>query len=128
MTNWNEPTLADIAARMDQWAQSGLRVLDQIPQYLPVTVKAVTTAYQVTGFDRVITADATGGAFTVTLPSAVGRHGQQAITVKRVNGGGNAVTIASGGGTIDGATTQSLASQWAMMSFASDGKNWIRVS
>ena len=78
-------------------------------------------------FVRVVLADATGGAFTVTIPDAYGRMGQQPISVKRTNGGGNAVTVASAGGTIDGATTQSLATQYAAITVVSDGNQWLVI-
>ena len=110
---------------MGRWSDGGLRTLDQIPQALPYATKAVTTTYTVEPFVRVVLANATGGAFTVTLPNAYGKMGQQPIYVKRTNSGANAVTIASAGGTIDGASSQSLATQYATLPFVSDGTNWF---
>lgn len=102
--------------------------LDQTPAVIPMVVKSVTTTYAMQPFDRVVLADATGGAFTVTLPSAVGRHGQQALTVKRLNAGGNAVTVGSASGTIDGAATQPLAAQYASITVVSDGGQWVKIA
>lgn len=101
--------------------------LGQTPAVLAVAVKSVTTTYAMQPLDRVILADATSAPFTVTLPSAQGRHGQQALTVKRMNGGGNAVTIGAASGTIDGAATQSLGSQYAKLSMVSDGTQWLTI-
>lgn len=115
--------LLDIEAQMGRWSDAGLRTLDQIPQALPYATKAVTTTYTVEPFVRVVLADATGGAFTVTLPNAYGRMGQQPIFVKRTSAANN-ITVASAGGTIDGAATQTLASQYAVKGFVSDGTNW----
>lgn len=96
--------------------------------WLPFNTRSVTAAYSVSGFDKVVLADATGGAFTVTLPNAAFRKNQQPIIVKRLNAGGNAVTIGSAGGTIDGAATVSLAAQYSTKSFMSDGSNWHMIA
>ena len=126
----NERTLdlriLDIEEQMGRWSDAGLRTLDQIPQALPYATKAVTTTYTVEPFVRVVLANATGGAFTVTLPSAVARMGQQPIFIKRTSAANN-VTVASAGGTIDGAATQTLASQYAVQGYVSDGMNWWRI-
>jgi len=127
----NEPLInervLDLEQQVGTWRDGGLRTFDDTPAVIPWTTKAVTAAYTVEPFDRVILADATGGAFTVTLPNAYGRMGQQPISVKRMNAGGNAVTVGSAGGTIDGATTASLAAQYATKAFVSDGTNWMII-
>lgn len=97
--------------------------LDQTPAVIPYIVKSVTTTYSMQPFDRVVLADASAGGFTVTLPSAVGRHGQQPLTVKRTSAANN-VTVASAGGTIDGAATSTLASQYASITVVSNGTDW----
>jgi hypothetical protein len=48
--------------------------------------------------------------------------------VKRINGGGNAVTVdGSGSETIDGAANVSLSSQWDRITVISDNANWLRI-
>ena len=87
-----------------------------------------TTAYSLTATDSVILADATGGAFTVTLPTAVGCQGRQ-YTVKRTNSGSNNVTVgATSSQTIDGAATKALGAQWSTIAVVSDGANWQIVN
>lgn len=91
-------------------------------------VTEVDADYGMNEADRYILADATGAALTVTLPSAIGLKGQGAYTVKRINSGGNAVTVeGSGSETIDGAANVSLSSQWDRVSVISDNENWLRV-
>jgi hypothetical protein len=90
-------------------------------------VASTTTAYTATGSDSLILGNATSAAFTVTLPNASGRTGRL-YTVKKTDSSANAVTVATGGGTIDGASTQSLASQWAKLTVISDGTNWFVVA
>ncbi len=89
------------------------------------TATSVKTAnYTLTERDSVVLANATGGAITITLPSAVGYTGLQ-YTVKRINGGTNNVTVAtSDSQTIDGATTRTLSTQYETVTVVSDNANW----
>lgn len=84
----------------------------------------VTTTYAVKATDYFISADATGGAFTVTLPDVTASRGRELI-IKRMNGGSNAVTI---GGTVDGAANPTLASQYAHIRLFCDGSLWHDVT
>ena len=68
--------------------------------------------------------DATGAAFTVTLPAAATVSGAS-ISVKKTDSSGNAVTIdGNGAETIDGATTLALSTQYEAVTLWSDGSNW----
>lgn len=94
---------------------------------LATALVATAVAYTVLVTDSTVLADATGGAFNVTLPTAIGIKGRQYV-VKRMNGGGNNVTIAcTGGQTIDGAATVVLAAQYDRATVQSDGANWVRI-
>lgn len=89
-----------------------------------VTTAAKTAAYTLTSLDSFVTADASSAAFTVTLPTAVGIAGR-AFTIKRINGGSNAVTVATTSSqTIDGATTYTLGNPKSAVEMISDGANW----
>ena len=83
-----------------------------------------TANYTLTSTDNLILADATGGAITMTLPTAVGVTGR-IYQIKRINSGANAVTIATTAAqTIDGDTTQVLVVQNVNLSLISDSANW----
>lgn len=83
-------------------------------------VVAVVAAYTVTTTDCVILANATSGAYTVTLPThSVGRT----VIVKKVDSSTNAVTV-SGSGGIDGAGGYVLSVQWQAVTMVSDGTSW----
>ncbi len=83
-----------------------------------------TAAYTATDSDTVILCDATAGAFTVTLPTAVGRTGK-VFYIKKIDATANAVTIAGDGAeTIDGETTQSISTQYNALKLISDGSEW----
>lgn len=86
-----------------------------------------TGAYVTTLSDEVILADATAGAFTVTLASAVGLTGKH-YTIKRTSAANNVTVDPNGTQTIDGALTKVLGSQYAAIDIRSDGANWQIIS
>lgn len=90
---------------------------------LSASVVTKTDAYDIADADSTVFADASGGAFTLTLPTAVGRTGRLFL-IKRVNSGANAVTIDSDGGTIDGASVVVLSREGEFRIVQSDGTNW----
>jgi hypothetical protein len=112
---------------------------DALPMWLPVefhaiqraiapsTVSTVTANTTLTQSDGVALGDATAGAFTVTVPDAAVALGQ-VVTVKKIDASGNAVTIASAGGTIDGVTTVALAARWNSRTLVSNGTNWYIIA
>lgn len=71
---------------------------------------------------EIVLANATGGGFTITLPSAVSNT--NSYTVKKTDSSSNGVTIASSSGTIDGGSTAILYVQYAAITAISDGTNW----
>lgn len=86
------------------------------------------SAYTLTGTDQIITGDATGGAFNVTLPTAQGRNGQ-VYTVKKVDASANAVTVnTTASQTIDGRATYALGMEHKFVTVVSDGANWKIIS
>lgn len=92
--------------------------------------RRVTADTKVEHQDGIIGADATGGAITVTLYDPAQFPGRK-VTVKRLNAGANAVTIAApGAATIDGAASVNLTVQYQSYSLWSwkDGADsgwWI---
>ena len=91
-----------------------------------VDIKSVTTTYSTTAGDSVVLADPTGGAFTVTLKNPTLTLGK-IITIKKVDAGGNAITVDSDGGNIDGLATQSLSTAYAKGRYVSDGVNYWSI-
>ena len=90
------------------------------PRYATTTVTTTATISTAT-YTR---CNAGFGAFTVTLPTAVGITGRVYV-VKKIDSSGNAVTVdADGSETIDGAASYSLAVQWATVTVISNGTNW----
>jgi hypothetical protein len=85
---------------------------------------ARTTTYTATTSDYFI--DCTTGSFTVNLFTAVGNTGR--ILIIKNSGTGTITVDPNGSQTIDGATTQSLATQWSRVHIISDGANWKIIS
>lgn len=85
---------------------------------------AKTAAYTLTSVDDTVFVDATAGAVTVTLPTAVGIAGK-CYTVKKIDVSVNAVTVdGDGAETVDGAAGAGLPLQWNSVTVCSDGANW----
>ena len=87
---------------------------------------AKTSNYTLAATDQVIKADATGGAFNVTLPTAVGRNGQIYTIIKTDNSAFDVTVNTTASQTINGATTYPLSAQYQALNVVSDGSNWIR--
>jgi hypothetical protein len=83
-----------------------------------------TTTYSIAATDYTILGDTTGGAFTVTLPTAASITGRIYV-IKRTSASANNLTVGTTSSqTIDGATTKVLGSQYACIAVQSDGTNW----
>jgi hypothetical protein len=92
-----------------------------------LAIASKTAAYTALISDEIIIADASSAAFTITLPTAVGKTGQT-YTIKRINAGANAVTVGTTSSqNIDGAATYALSMQYKYVKVVSDGSHWIIV-
>ena len=90
--------------------------------FMPFSIK--TAAYTLTDLDRMILVDSTTAAFTLMLPSAVGRLGKH-YKIKKIATPLNTVTIdPNGTETIDGFTTWALRWDEEYIEIVSDGTNW----
>lgn len=89
-----------------------------------LTVTSKSATYTVTTSDQVNLGDASGGAFTYTLPTAVGNEGL-ILSFKKTDSSTNAITIdGNGSETIDGVATSLLNNQYDTLKIISDGANW----
>lgn len=87
-------------------------------------VATKTANYTALQSDDVILGDATSGAITITLPTAVGFSGK-VFNIKKTDSSVNSVTIATTSSqTIDGALTAPLISQYQSFTLVSNGTNW----
>ena len=98
--------------------------LNQIGQPVSVATTTVTSDYTAVLEDYLILADCTAGAVTITLPACADSEGTSFV-VKKTDVSVNVVTVdADSSETIDGATTQALASQYDSVTIVCDGTSW----
>lgn len=94
-------------------------------------VRTVTEAYTATLDDDVVLGDATGGAFSITLPAAAAAYDAATGTSKELTFvclTANDVTIdGEGAETINGAATLALAAQYQRVTLVSNGTAWFNV-
>lgn len=81
-----------------------------------------TTTLAATAKMTTIKADATGGNVTITITPS---HTGQIFNVKRMDGSVNTLTIQMTSGTIDGASTKTLVTQYSSLQIQWDGTNAI---
>lgn len=90
--------------------------------------KDITASYTVVDGDRVVLADATSGAITLTLPLASQSRGMP-LKVIKTDSSVNAVTLSGvGAENINGSSTKVLASQYETVEIICDGTEWFVLS
>lgn len=103
---------------------AGVIVVNNAPA-TPLTTK--TANYTATAADHTIVVDATAGAVTITLPTAVGIKGRT-YTIKKIDNANNVVIDGNGSQTIDGSTTKTLTTQYQTVTVQSDNANWFVIA
>jgi hypothetical protein len=95
---------------------------------MPVIAKATNYTVTTSDLGSVFAVTATGGAVTITLPSAATAGDGAIVAVKKIDASANAVTIdTTGGQTIDGSASKSLSTQYGQRTVVSDGANWHAI-
>jgi hypothetical protein len=127
MTLWHWRKLSDMTTALPELIRALNRKLSDLElSFIVAAPRTVTAATTALAADTFIMGDATAGAFTITLPSAVGQTGE--MVIKKIDASANAVTVdGAGAETIDGAATKVLAAQYDSVRIASDGANWMIV-
>lgn len=90
-------------------------------------VNNITSNTTLTTDYDVVTADASGGAITVTLPDRATVQGKT-YTVKRTSASNDVVISRAGSDTIEGATSKTLGSQYATVSLLAGTATWLILS
>lgn len=97
---------------------------------LEPVVKAYVTKtgnYTMTASDVVVLANASGGGFTLTLPTAASGAGNR-YYIKKIDTTGNVVTIGRNGASIDGvAADQTIGVPYQCLMLISDGSAWYII-
>lgn len=91
----------------------------------PVLAKASNYTVQISDLGKVFNVDATGGAVTITLPSAITAGDGAILTVKKSDSSASTVSLATvGSQTIDGASSYALSQRYDTITIVGDGANW----
>lgn len=127
----NDPTdedlwggeLNDDMTSIDTLMRSGITIATQASQTAGFTAAATIS------IKRLYPCDATGGAFSGTLPAASASANGATVFIKKTDASANAITIArTGADTLDGATSLSLPSQNDCYGLVSDGvSKWSSI-
>ncbi|WP_147320053.1 hypothetical protein [Chitinophaga silvisoli] len=100
----------------------------QVNGSVAMAIKTVTGAYTVTGADNTILADATAGAFTITLPAPAAGIQGRIYTIKKTGGDiDKAVTIMPGANSIEGGSSYVIYNDWTFITVQTDGTNWYII-
>jgi len=119
-----DPSAANKLIMNGALGSSGIKITNNAG-FLANVVTNTSTTYAPTNLVDAILCDATTGAQTINLPTAVGLSGK-IYDIKKKDSSVNSVTIdANGTETIDGSLTQSLILQYDAMRIISDGANWF---
>lgn len=87
---------------------------------------AKTSNYTATTSDEVLTCDASGGSFTITLPAAASSTNKVLKIIRTDQTLANSVTIdGNSSETINGNTTFKLMTQYESVAIICDGSNWF---
>lgn len=91
------------------------------------SIVAKTGAYSIVAADqrKLILADATTAAFTITLPQGSSVFAGFLVSIMKSDSSGNAITVDGfGGETIHGATTRTLGARYNQETYIWDGAEW----
>lgn len=100
----------------------------QVNGSVAMAIKPVTSTYTVTGSDNTILADATAGAFTITLPAPAASIVGRIYTIKKIGGDiDKAVTIMPGANSIEGGSSYVIYNDWTFITVQTDGTNWYVI-
>ena len=91
------------------------------------TKVSIAGNYPVVNGDTVIIADASSGNITVSIPPADSDSDGRLLQIKKIDATAFTVTISSSGtgDTIDGSSSEILASQYDSLSIFCDGTEWF---
>ena len=98
---------------------------------LPIATKTADATLSLA--EHTVLANAASGAITLALPTAASAYNSttgvgQIYTIKKIDSSANTVTVdGNGSETIDGAATQVLAAQWAVVRIQSNGSAWYII-
>ena len=107
-----------------KWENKSLSSLGYLKSKTHVSIDNTDSPYTAS-INEFISCDASGGAITVNLPTAVGNAGIQISVCKKDSSSFEITVNPNGSETINGDLTKDINFQWSTMVMQSDGSNWI---
>lgn len=121
---FSHPVSASIAAATSMIANTFYGNLEGSVKESVQSINSTSTISLANGSQ--VLADASGGAITLTLPSAADCDGL-VLKIKKQEGSSNVVTISAPAGSIDGESSIALESPYAAVNIISDGTDYYIV-
>jgi hypothetical protein len=105
---------------------TAVKITSSVIEGLYANVLSVSASTVVTNAPSVVLVNASSGPITITVQNATTNNGK-VYNIKKTDSTLNAVTIATGGGNIDGTATKTLAFQYDSLMLVSDGTNYYLI-
>jgi len=105
-------------------SSTAVKITSEADPFVYASVVSVSSNTTLTTGNTVVLVDSSGGAATITLPAPVSG---KIVHIKKIDSSVNAVTISPPSGTIDGAASESLLTQYDSLSIVSDGTNFFLI-
>lgn len=128
-TNGTRPAFGNTGRKIWNTTDSAVQVdtgaaWQELSAAVEPNVESISGTDTLDSGNDIVLASASGGAFTLNLPTAAGITGK-IYTIKKTDSTFNAVTLdGSGAETIDGSTTTTLDTENEIIKIVSDGTNW----
>jgi hypothetical protein len=119
-------TSANTAVINGAGSATAVKITSSVIEGLYANVLSVSASTVVTNAPSVVLVNASSGPITITVQNATTNNGK-VYNIKKTDSTLNAVTIATGGGNIDGTATKTLAFQYDSLMLVSDGTNYYLI-
>lgn len=107
-------------------SSTAVKITSSVLEGLYTDVQSYSSSSIMTNANSVALVNASGGAVTITIPTAVTNKGK-VFNIKKLDSSANGVVISPAAGTIDGAATKTLAFQYDSLMLVSDGTNYYLI-
>ena len=121
---------AGIAIAADKFVINGaggataVKITSETNQFVYAKVRSLSTTQSLTNGDSIVLATAGSSNITLTLPSPTSG---KIFNIKKIDSGAGFVIISAPSGTIDGAASKTIASQYDSLTITSDGTNFFLI-
>jgi len=105
-------------------SSTAVKITSEADPFVYASIVSVSTNTTLTTGNTIVLVDASGGSRTMTLPAPTAG---KIVHIKKTDSSANSVVISPPSGTIDGAATKSLLTQYDSLSIVSDGTNFFLI-